>query len=56
MKETPLIPKWHKELELFSGIKPLLIMEGNVTDQYRYPVDGTIGQNEIVPLSAYLYS
>ena len=56
MKAAPLIPKWHKELELFSGIKPLLIMEGNVSDQYRYPVDGTIGQNEIVPLSAYLYS
>ena len=50
-----LIPKWHRELELFSAIKPLLILEGNITDQYRYPVDGSIRQDEIVPLSRYLH-
>ena len=38
-----LIPKWHRELELFSAVKPLLILEGNITDQYRYPVDGSVG-------------
>ena len=32
MEQTPLIPKWHRELELFSGIKSLLILEGNVMD------------------------
>ncbi len=51
-----LIPKWHRELELFSAIKPLLIMEGNITDQYRYPVDGSARQDEIIPLSRYLHA
>ena len=51
-----LIPKWHRELELFSAIKPLLILEGNVLDQYRYPTDGSIRQDEIVPLSSYLHT
>ena len=26
------ISKWHKELEIFSKIKPLLILEGDVLD------------------------
>ena len=51
-----LIPKWHRELELFSAIKPLLILEGNITDQYRYPVDGSVRQDEIIPLSRYLHA
>ncbi len=51
-----LISKWHRELELFSAIKPLLIFEGNVLDQYRYPVEGSLRQDEIVPLSKYLYT
>ena len=48
------IPKWHRELELFSTVKPLIILEGNVTDKYRYPVAGSIGENELVPLPRYL--
>ena len=51
-----LIPKWHRELELFSAVKPLLILEGNVLDQYRYPQDGSLKQDEIVPLSLYLHT
>ena len=51
-----LISKWHRELELFSGIKPLLILEGNVLDQYRYPVSGSPRQDEIIPLSLYLHT
>ena len=51
-----LISKWHRELDLFSGIKPLLIFEGNVLDQYRYPVAGSLRQDEIVPLSKYLHT
>ena len=51
-----LIPKWHRELELFSGIKPLLILEGNVLDQYRYPLKGSVEQDEIIPLSRYLHT
>ena len=51
-----LVPKWHRELELFSGIKPLLILEGNVLDQYRYPLKGSVEQDEIIPLSRYLHT
>ena len=37
------IPKWHKELELFTKVKPLIILEGNVLDSYQYPTkDGSI--------------
>ena len=36
------IPKWHKELELFTKVKPLIILEGNVLDSYQYPKDGSI--------------
>ena len=41
------IPKWHRELELFSAVKPLLILEGNVTDKYRYPVAGSIRESSL---------
>ena len=51
-----LISKWHRELDLFSTVKPLLIFEGNVLDQYRYPVDGSLKKDEIVPLSRYLHA
>ena len=51
---TPLISKWHQELELFSQIKPLIILEGNVLDQCRYPVAGSLPEDELVPLSRYL--
>ena len=42
-------PKWHKELELFTKVKPLIILEGNVLDSYQYPKDGSI-----VRLTQYL--
>ncbi len=51
-----LIPKWHRELQLFSAIKPLLILEGNVLDQYRYPVEGSVRLDEVIPLSRYLHT
>ena len=51
---APLISKWHRELELFSAIKPLIILEGNVLDQYRYPVTGSIPEDTLVPLPEYL--
>ena len=34
---SDFIPKWHKELEIFSKIKPLIIVEGNILDVYSYP-------------------
>ncbi len=52
---APLISKWHRELELFSAVKPLIILEGNVLDRHRYPVAGSIGEDSLVPLPQYLH-
>lgn len=49
-----LLPKWHRELDLFSGVKPLLILEGNVLDRFRYPVPGSVGEDHLVSLPRYL--
>ena len=49
------IPKWHRELELFSQIKPLIILDGNVLDMYQYPVDGSMPQDSILRLADYLH-
>lgn len=49
-----LIPRWHRELELFSAVKPLLILEGNVLDQYRYPTPGIVGEDQLCSLPRYL--
>ena len=48
-------PKWHRELEIFSGIKPMLMLEGNVLDSYQYPHDCSIPKGTIVRLPQYLY-
>lgn len=53
---TTYIPKWHRELEMFSTIKPLIILEGNILDQYRYPVQGSLPEDELVPLPRYLHA
>lgn len=37
-----VISKWHQELEIFSKIKPVIILEGNILDIYHYPSDGSI--------------
>ena len=52
---TALISKWHQELELFCGLKPMIILEGNVLDQYRYPVAGSLGEDTLTPLPHYLH-
>jgi len=40
-------PRWHRELEIFRRVKPVLILEGNVLDVYRYPPTGeTYGLGE----------
>ncbi len=49
-----LVSKWHRELELFSTVKPLIILEGNVLDRYRYPVTGSIPEDTLAPLPEYL--
>ncbi len=51
---APLISKWHRELELFSAVKPLIVLEGNVADLCRYPVAGSIPEDQLVSLPEYL--
>lgn len=45
------VTKWHKELDIFHKVKPILIMEGNVQDQFQYPSDGSVSD-----LNGYLVS
>lgn len=49
-----LIPRWYRELELFRGVKPLLVLEGCVMDQVRVPVTGFGGGGYAAALSAFL--
>ena len=49
------LPKWHRELELFGKIKPILILEGNVLDRCRYPRDGSVQKGTILRLCDYLH-
>lgn len=47
------IPKWHKELDIFSKIKPLIVMEGNVYDSYRFPIECEMTKGSILRLTDY---
>ena len=49
------IPKWHRELEIFHRIKPLIIIEGNVLDVYQYPEEGSAGLGSVLRLTQYLH-
>lgn len=49
------ISRWHKELGIFSKIKPLIILEGNVLDSYQYPVEGSTPKGSIIRLPEYLH-
>lgn len=49
------IPKWHKELDIFSKIKPMLMLEGNVLDMYQYPEDGSTPKGSILRLPEYIH-
>ena len=51
--EESYLPKWHRELQIFRRVKPVLILEGNVLDVYRRPSTGeTCGLGEY--LQAFL--
>jgi len=50
-----LVPKWHRELDIFHKIKPLIIIEGNILDVYQYPKDGSIDKGTILRLTEYLF-
>jgi ATP-dependent Clp protease ATP-binding subunit ClpA len=52
---TDYISKWHKELDIFSKIKPLIILEGNVLDSYQYPEEGSTPKGSILRLPEYLH-
>lgn len=49
------IPKWHKELDIFSKIKPLIVMEGNVYDSYRFPIECEMTKGSILRLTDYFH-
>ena len=49
------ISKWHKELGIFSKIKPLIVLEGNVLDSYQYPEEGSTPKGSILRLPEYLH-
>ena len=49
------IAKWHRELGIFCRIKPLILIEGNVLDVYRYPVEGSAPKGSILRLPVYLH-
>ena len=51
MSNGNYVTKWHKELDIFHKVKPILIMEGNIHDQFQYPSDGSISD-----LDGYLTS
>lgn len=48
-------PKWHRELEMFSRIKPLIMLEGNILDSYQFPYEGSVPKGSILRLSDYLH-
>ena len=52
---TDYIPKWHRELEIFCKIKPLILLEGNVLDSYQYPEEGSTPKGSILRLPEYLH-
>lgn len=49
------LPKWHRELEIFDKIKPIIILEGNVLDSYQYPVEGSVPKGSVLRLDQYLH-
>ena len=44
------VPKWHRELEIFTQIKPLIILDGNILDIYQYQINGTVPKGSIIRL------
>ncbi|MGN1338854.1 MAG: AAA family ATPase [Oscillospiraceae bacterium] len=52
---TDYTPKWHRELSIFSRIKPLIMLEGNIYDSYQYPAEGSVPKGSILRLTDYLH-
>ena len=49
------LPKWHRELDIFNKIKPIIILEGNVLDSYQYPLEGSVPKGSVLRLEQYLH-
>lgn len=47
--------KWHRELEIFYKLKPLLILEGNIMDVFTWPGERPEERMDM-PLPMYLYN
>lgn len=54
-EENAYLSKWHKELDVFRKIKPVLILEGNILDKYVYPLEGSMPKGSVVNLVEYLH-
>ena len=52
---TDFTPRWHKELEIFMRVKPIIILEGNVMDIFQYPIDGSVTKGTFLRLTEYLH-
>lgn len=52
---TDYTPKWHRELEIFCKIKPLIMLEGNIFDSYQFPCEGSVPKGSILRLTDYLH-
>lgn len=50
-------PKWYRELKIFSSIKPLLILDGDVMDSFVYPENtDDCPKGSILNINDYLYN
>lgn len=52
---SDFIAKWHRELDIFDKIKPVIILEGNILDKFQYPIDGSMPKGSILGLAEYLH-
>lgn len=52
---TDFTPRWHKELEIFMRVKPIIILEGNVMDIFQYPIEGSVAKGTFLRLTEYLH-
>ena len=52
---TDFTPRWHKELEIFMRVKPIIILEGNVMDIFQYPIEGGVAKGTFLRLTEYLH-
>lgn len=52
---TDFTSRWHREIEIFMRIKPLIILEGNIMDIFQYPMEGGVAKGTFLRLTEYLH-